>query len=403
MFIPFGTDRTPKQSPVITPAIVVINMAVFAIVLVFARESGQGIEQTIDMGAFDSTRPWRIWTFLTCLFLHDPNDVFHVIFNMIFLWVFGCAVEDRMGRIGFTIFYLCGGFASVLVQWAASAIQGDPTSMIGASGAVMAVTGAFVALFPRARVRMLFFLILIGVVWVPAMVVVGIFFALDVLGQMTDFLGMGSSNTAYFAHIGGSLFGFGTAFMLLMTGILKHDDFDIFYLFKQSRRRAEMRAAVAGTAGGPWASASADTGRRLAANMKKRKATPEEPPEIRHARADIARLIREHDQPEAARRYASILKEHPEITLPAEQQLDVASTFFAQESFSEAAQAYELYLKRFKSERRRTETALLLAVLYVRKAPNPTRAREILDELEPVVRDPGHQRLVTELRGELDP
>ena len=401
MFIPFGTDRAPRRAPLITPVIIVANMVVFAMVLILARETGRDVNAIVDLGAFDSRSPWRIWTFLTCLFLHDPGDIFHLIFNMVFLWVFGCAVEDRLGRVGFSFFYLAAGLASVLSQWAVSAIQGDPSSMIGASGAVMGVTGAFVALFPRARVRMLFFFFLIGIIWVPALVVVGIFFALDVLGQLTDFLGLQSSNTAYFAHIGGSIFGFGTAFLLLATGRLKRDDFDIFYLFKQARRRAEMRAAVGGSAGGPWASASADTSRRLAANIKKARSKPEEPPEVRHARADIAQLIREHQQPEAARRYASLLTDHPEVTLPAEQQLDVASTFYAEGSFDEAATAYELYLKRFKSERRRTETMLLLAVLYTRKVRKPERAAQLLDELEPIAREATHKELLATLRREL--
>ena len=272
--------------------------------------------------------------------------------------------------------------------------------MIGASGAVMAVTGAFVALFPRARIRMLFFFFLIGVIWVPSLLVVGIFFALDVLGQVTNFLGLRSSNTAYWAHIGGSVFGFSVAVVLLSAGFLKHDDFDIFYLFKQSRRRAAMRRAVADSPAGPWASATADTGARLAASRKRRTA-PEEPEAVRAARGEITRLLREHQQIPAAKLYAELLDEHPRLVLSVEQQLDVASTLYAEGRFEKAARAYESYLAKFRSDRRHRETALLLAVLYVRKIPNPDRARELIDELEPVVSDPAHQQLLAALREEL--
>lgn len=383
-----------------TPVIVALNMAIFALVFVIARGSGETPYEIIDRGSFDTTQPLRIWTYLTCLFLHDPGDVFHVLFNMLFLWVFGCAVEDRMGRTGFAIFYLCGGLASVLAQWGAAAIGGDHTSMIGASGAVMSVTGAFVALFPRARIRILFLFFLIGVIWVPALVVVGIFFALDVLGQLTDFLGLRSTNTAYWAHIGGSVFGFGVAVGLLAAGFLKHDDFDIFYLFRQSRRRAAMRKAVAGSAAGPWASATADTSKRLE-TMQKRRRTPEEPEAVRSARTEIGALLREHRRSEAADRWAVVQREHERFVLGVDQQLDVASTLYSEERWGEAARAYELYLERFRSDRRHRETALLLAVLHVRKLPDPVRARELIDELEPVVTDPAHRRLLDALREEL--
>ena len=401
MFIPFGTDRNPRKSPLVTPIIVVLNTLTFALVFILAKETGRDVSGIIDFGAFNTREPLRAWTYVSCLFLHDPGDVFHVLFNMLFLWVFGCAVEDRLGRVGFAIFYLCGGLASVLAQWAAAAIGGDHSSMIGASGAVMAVTGAFVALFPRARIRMLIFFFLIGVFWVPALVVVGIFFALDVIGQLTNFLGLQSSSTAYWAHIGGSVFGFTVAVVLLASGILKHDDFDIFYLFKQSRRRAAMRKAVANTAAGPWASASADTPARLA-TMRKRKTTPEEPEELRAARTEINRLLREHESVRAAACYADALKKHPKFILSVEQQLDVASTLFAEQRYAESARAYEFYLERFRSDRRHRETALLLTVLYVRKHRNPERARQLMDELEPTLTDDAHRRLLAALRDEID-
>ena len=335
------------------------------------------------------------------MFLHDPTGIAHILFNMIFLWVFGCALEDRLGRWGYLAFYLCGGIAAALAQWALAAATGEPALMLGASGAVMAVTGGFVALFPRARVRMFILFFIIGVVWVPAMLVVGIFFLLDVLGQVFDFLGMRQNSTAFAAHIGGSIFGFVVAFLLLATKILKSDDFDIFYLFKQSRRRAAMRVAVGQSASGPWESATADTSKRLEKAQKRKPPPPRESELIRGARADIARLLREHDPAEAAHRYASILADNPKIVLPADQQLDVASALFASGNFKQAAQSYELYLERYRHDRRRVETAILMAVLYVRKERNFERARELLDEFEPRIIEPKHQQLAASLRNEL--
>lgn len=401
MFIPFGTDRTTRRSPVITPAIIAANIIVFIGVLLIARLGDMDVYAITDVGAFDTTHPGRVWTIFSSMFLHNPTGIAHILFNMIFLWVFGCAMEDRLGRWGFLIFYLCGGIAAAFAQWILALTMGEPSKVIGASGAIMAVTGGFVALFPRARVRMFVLFFIIGVVWVPAMLVVGLYFFLDVLGQAFNFLGMRQSNTAFAAHIGGSVFGFVVAFLLLATKMIKSDDFDIFYLLKQSRRRAAMRAAVGQSAAGPWESAVADTEKRLERASKKKPAPPRESEVVRAARADIARLLREHDPTEASRRYASLLKENPKVTLAADQQLDVASALFANGDFAVAAQAYELYLERYRHDRRRVETAVLLSVLYVRKEKNYQRAKELLDEFEPRIAETSHQQLVATLRGEL--
>lgn len=401
MFIPFGTDRAARRRPLITPIIIATNVVVFVAVLLAARMGNVDVDRIVELGAFHTKHPERVWTLFTSMFMHDPTGIAHILFNMIFLWVFGCAVEDRLGRWGFIAFYLCGGSAAALAQWSIAVVLGESSSMIGASGAVMAVTGGFVALFPRARVRMFILFFFIGIIWVPAMLVVGIFFFLDVFGQLTNFMGMSSSNTAFAAHIGGSIFGFLVAFLLLATKILKSDDFDIFFLFKQSRRRAAMRAAVGESAAGPWESATADTARRLEHAQRKKPAPPREPEIFRDARGDIARLLRNHDTEEAAQRYASVLQEHSEFVLSVDLQLDVASALFAAGDFKAAAQAYELYLERYKNDRKIIETAILLAVIFVRKDRNPKRALELLDEFEPRLVEQSHRDLATTLRKEL--
>ena len=401
MLIPFGTDRSLKRKPVVTQSLVALNVIVYILILAAYRYGGSDLEQVIGWGAFDTRQPGRVWTLVTSMFLHDPGGISHILFNMIFLWAFGCAVEDRLGRLGFLGFYLAGGLAAALMQWLLASIQGEPSQMIGASGAVCAVTGGFAALFPRARIKVFILFIFIGVTWIPALVVVGLFFALDFIGQLTNFLGFRTGNTAFAAHLGGSVFGFSIAFMLLATKILKRDDFDIFFLIKQSRRRAAMRSATAGSVGGPWASASSETSERLSKLNSRKPPAPTEPPIVREARSDIRRLLVDHQPKEAARRYASILGEHPDFMLSADHQLDVASTLFADGSFKDAAVAYELFLNKYPHDRRVVETAMLLAVLYVRKKPSPEKARAILDRFEERFRTQGHEALAASLREEL--
>ena len=202
-------------------------------------------------------------------------------------------------------------------------------------------------------------------------------------------------------RLGGSVFGFATAFLLLATGLLKRDDFDIFFLFRQARRRAAMRAAMSESPTGPWSSASADTGKRLEQASRRKPPPPREPEVLRVARADSMRLLREHQPSEAGARYASVLEEHPTFCLPADQQLDVASALFAEGRYPEAAQAYENYLERHRHDRRVTETALLLLVLYVRKMPSPEKARDLLERFGERFESDDHHDLVEALRSEV--
>jgi membrane associated rhomboid family serine protease len=139
------------------------------------------------------------------MFLH--GSLLHLGGNMLFLWIFGNNIEDSMNRAVFVAFYLLGGLAALGLQ-----VVADPSSIVptvGASGAIAGVLGAYARLYPRARVVTLVFIVIIfTVVTLPALLVLGIWFALQLLPAFTspgDVAGGGG--VAYFAHIGGFLFG----------------------------------------------------------------------------------------------------------------------------------------------------------------------------------------------------
>jgi len=149
--------------------------------------------------------PWWVTVF-TSMFMH--GGILHIAFNMLFLWIFGNNVEDSMSRPVFLAFYLLAGAAAVYSQ---SLIDtGSTVPTIGASGAVAGVLGGYALLFPRARVLSVVIIIFFfTVVEVPAMILLGIWFLLQFLpaiGQVAtpDVAGGG---VAYFAHVGGFLFG----------------------------------------------------------------------------------------------------------------------------------------------------------------------------------------------------
>jgi membrane associated rhomboid family serine protease len=149
-----------------------------------------------------------ILTLFTSMFMH--GGWLHIGFNMLFLWIFGNNVEDSMGRARFLLFYLLGGLIAVLAQVAVSPDSTAPT--VGASGAIAAVLGGYILLYPRARVLSVVFLFFFFTfVEIPAMVMLGLWFALQFLpaiGQLaTPEIGGQGGGVAYFAHVGGFIFG----------------------------------------------------------------------------------------------------------------------------------------------------------------------------------------------------
>jgi membrane associated rhomboid family serine protease len=140
------------------------------------------------------------------MFMHA--SIIHIGGNMLFLWIFGNNVEEAMGHVKFLIFYLVGGLAALALQVAISPNALVPT--LGASGAVAAVLGGYILLYPRARVLTLVFIIfLVTVIELPAWVMLGVWFAEQAVfgaANLTTPTG-GGGGVAYFAHIGGFAFG----------------------------------------------------------------------------------------------------------------------------------------------------------------------------------------------------
>lgn len=149
-------------------------------------------------------REWRnLWTPISSMFLH--GDWGHVLGNMLFLWVFGSAIEDSMGRVRFAVFYLTCGLVAAAAQVLVD--PASPVPMVGASGAVSGALGGYLVLYPRVRIKLLvFLLIFITVVSVPAWLVLLYWLGLQLLMGLPQLSNMGSEvsgGVAVWAHIGG--------------------------------------------------------------------------------------------------------------------------------------------------------------------------------------------------------
>jgi membrane associated rhomboid family serine protease len=202
--IPLGdASRRPVRMPVITALLIVINVGVFVL------ELGGGDAFVAQWSAIPaqitSGHSWI--TVLTSMFMHGSWS--HIIGNMIFLWAFGPEIEDAMGRIRYLAFYLLGGFIAMVAQ-----IAGAPHStvpMLGASGAIAAVMGAFLVTYPRDKIRaVLFILIFARITFIPACLLIGFWFLTQLVhaGAVGD---VQRGGVAYLAHVGGFIFGAVTA------------------------------------------------------------------------------------------------------------------------------------------------------------------------------------------------
>jgi membrane associated rhomboid family serine protease len=171
--------------------------------------TGATVNAKVDR-VLDRDQP-PVWlTIFSAMFMH--GGVLHIAGNMLFLWIFGNNIEDAMGRVKFILFYLAGGVAAALAQFFIGG-PNAPVPMLGASGAIAAVLGGYALLYPRARVVTLVIIIFfITVITLPALLVLGLWFLLQLLDASSQPLTGGG--VAVWAHIGGFVFGLLTVKLL---------------------------------------------------------------------------------------------------------------------------------------------------------------------------------------------
>jgi membrane associated rhomboid family serine protease len=203
--IPLGdASRQTRRWPLITLLLIAANAYVFWLELQY----GDSFVYAWSAIPANIVRGRALPTLLTSTFLHA--GWLHIIGNMIFFWAFGPAMEDAMGRFRFLIFYLLGGVLAMSAQVAAAPMSRIPN--LGASGAIAAVMGAFLVTYPRDRIKTaLFFLIFIRITYIPAILLIGFWFVMQLFSAGEVSRHVQTGGVAYLAHIGGFLFGALTA------------------------------------------------------------------------------------------------------------------------------------------------------------------------------------------------
>ena len=204
---PYKDDNPTQTFPFITVALMAVN------ILIFTAQAGVGLNASVaSFGALPHsiitmTGPQNIhpsFTVFTSMFMH--GGLLHLGGNMLYLWIFGDNVEDRMGHARFLLFYLAGGIFAVYSHAISSPQSTIP--MVGASGAIAAVLGAYMLMYPRAKVHTLIILgFYIQVIRLPALIVIGFWAIIQIVSGLMANSQAAQGGTAWFAHLGGFLFG----------------------------------------------------------------------------------------------------------------------------------------------------------------------------------------------------
>jgi len=201
VFFPYKDDNPRVLFPFVTYGIIGLNILVF-----WAQFFLYGNERLISTFAFVPYE-FKLFTIFTSMFMH--GGLMHIIGNMWFLYIFGDNVESILGHVRFLLFYLFCGIGAAVAQFL---IQPDSTTpMVGASGAIAGVLGAYMIKFPKARVHVLAVIfIFITTIVVPAQLVLGLWFLMQLSGGLGSLGFDTTGGIAWFAHIGGFIVGIST-------------------------------------------------------------------------------------------------------------------------------------------------------------------------------------------------
>lgn len=223
---PLYDENPTRITPYITYGLIGMNVLVFFHEVSLSNAQIESFFQLYAVIPRELTHNFAgEWTTLfTSQFLH--GGWWHLISNMLYLWIFGNNIEDRLGHFKYLIFYLSCGALAALCQWVIGINSGIPS--LGASGAIAGILGAYIIRFPDTRVLSLIFLgFFVTTIRVPAVIVIGLFFVQNVISGLANLqaaanMSVETGGVAYWAHIGGFVFG---VILGPLLGLFRRDDY----------------------------------------------------------------------------------------------------------------------------------------------------------------------------------
>jgi membrane associated rhomboid family serine protease len=359
MLIPIGTDVRLRRAPVGNWSLLGLNVVVYLLIdqfhSTFVSELLPPLHASVP----------TLYEYISYQFRHASFG--HLAGNMLFLWLFGNPVCDRMGSLSYVIFYLAGGVVAGSVF---AATNTNP--LMGASGAIAAVTAAFLVLFPRVHITILLWLLILTTIQLPSMffIVFKIILWDNVIAPSLD-RGAMASGVAFSAHLGGYAFGFAVALaMLLLRGLPRHQ-FDLLALWNRWRRRSGIT--------GEMSFAGTQPARPIV--VEEVRSRPLEPVSLTAAeqlREDILDRISEHDLDEAARLYQQLLELDTGHVLPRSAQLEIGNHLAQSERYEAAVKAYEGFLEAYPTAGDAAQVRLYAGLICRRYLRDSHRAVDYL-------------------------
>jgi len=374
VLLPIRTNIWPKRTPYANYALIIVNVLIFLATYVRTAH-GADIRPWAEQFELIPARP-HVWQFLTYAFLH--GGYLHILGNMYFLYLFGNNVNDKLGNLAYICFFLAGAVFSGIGHALLNADSFAPT--LGASGAIAAVTGAYLVLFPQTQITVLYWLIFIGTIELPALYFIAI--KLIVIDNMMSRYG----GVAYDAHLAGYAFGIVVTLGLLSVGLVSTSNFDLWSMIKRWNRRRHYRDSVAGGYD-PFAPLPAT--KRVRSKEVAHAAPSEHEQKVFELRNEIAKLISQRNVAGAADLYLQLMAIDGGQILPRQYLLDIANQFAGDSRPAESARAYEQFLYHYKNYEHAEQVELMLGILYSRYLDEPEKAVKYLESASQRLSDEG--------------
>ena len=381
MLLPIRTNIRPWNTPYTNYVLIIINAIIFLTQFQTNRLTGATeLKPWVDVFMLSPAMP-DLWQFITYAFLH--GSLMHIVGNMFFLYLFGNNVNDKLGHIGYLCFYLAGAVFSGIGH---TMLSNSP--VLGASGAVAAVTGAYLVLFPQTLVTVVYWFIFIGTMEISALYFIAfkMIFIDNVIARQTP-------NVAYNAHLTGYAFGIVAMLIMLSTGLISASNFDLWAMIKQWNRRRRFRDTV--SSGYDPFRATPQT-KRVKSKEIKNPAQQEHDDKVAELRTDINRWFERRNLPALTEVYLELMEVDNQQILPRQQLLDIANQLASENRSKESAGAYEQFLAHYANYDYIEQVELMLGVLYSRYLDKPDLAKKHLQTAEKKLTDAGQLKMCKE-------
>ena len=384
MILPIRTSIRPYRTPYANYALIAVNVFFFLITYSPHYSIVAGVR------VLEPLKPWAdqfmltpnylfLWQFVSYAFLH--GGFMHIFGNMFFLYLFGNNVNDKLGHIGYVCFYLAGAVFSGIGH---TLMSGTP--VLGASGAVAAVTGAYLVLFPQTLITVIYWFIFIGTMELPAL-----YFIAFKLIFIDNMIVRYTPNVAYDAHLSGYAFGIAAMLGMLATGLITSSGLDLYSMIKRWDRRRRYRDVV--SSGYDPFTGQMPSRRIKVKEIKKTPAQQKQEEKAEQLRSDIAARMAQRNLPAAVDLYLDLTVVDSEQILPRQYLLDIANKLNGDGKHTESAQAYEKFLAHYGNYEYAEQVELMLGILYSRYLNKPDLAAKYLRAAAKKLSDPGQLKM----------